>query len=128
MRRIALSRDRSILRFSPSVLSPVRSSPSSEMIGGPSLRDRKELPRAWTTPFLPVPSSYRQARSRSMAADVCRLKSPPETGLAFQFRFTLSSPPTLPPACLLSETVGALFVRVTLLRLTPPPCEPRALL
>src|ERR1022692_1955406 len=126
MRRISLRRDKSILRFSPSVLSPVRSSPSREMIGGPSLRDLNELPRAWTTPFLPLPSSYRQARSRSMADDACRLKRPPEDGREFQFRLTLSWPPTLPPACLLSETVGAFLVRVTLLRLTPPPCEPRA--
>src|SRR5258708_4312005 len=138
MRRISLRRDRSIRRFSPSVLWPLRSSPSSEMIGGPSLRDLNELPRACTTPFLPLASSYRHARSRSISSDRAeRLNRPPPElgGRAVQFRLTLSSPLTPPPPpCLLSDTVGAFLVRVTLLRLTPEPepepgsCEPRPLL
>src|SRR5215469_7688922 len=122
MRRISPSLDRSILRFSPSALSPVRSSPSSEMIGEPSLRDLNALPSAWTTPFLPLLSSYRQPRSRSMGAPAWRLKSPPDAGRETQFKLTRSSPRALPPCCLLSETVGAFLVRVTLLRLTPVPC------
>src|SRR5215469_5740828 len=123
MRRISPSLDRSILRFSPSALSPVRSSPSSEMIGEPSLRDLNASPSAWTTPFLPLLSSYRQPRFRSMAAPAWRLKSPPDAGLEIQFRLTRSSPRALPPpCCLLSETVGAFLVRVTLLRLTPVGC------
>src|SRR5713101_6432201 len=122
MRRTSRSLDRSIRRFSPSVLCPVRSSPSREMIGLPSLREVNEFPRACTTPFLPLASSYRQARSRSMSADATRLKSPPDGGRDVQFRLTRSSPPALPPCCLLSETVGEFLVRVTLLRLTPAPC------
>src|SRR5262252_3372012 len=115
MRRISPSLDRSILRFSPSALSPVLSSPSSEMIGEPSLRELNALPSACTTPFLPLTSSYRQPRSRSMAAPA-RLKTPPVAGRDVQFRLTRNSPRGAPPppCCLLSETVGAFLVSVTL--------------
>src|SRR5258708_23925479 len=57
-----------------------------------------------------------------MSADATRLKSPPDGGRDVQFRLTRSSPPALPPCCLLSETVGEFLVSVTLLRLTPGPC------
>src|SRR3954453_13791438 len=103
-------------RFSPSLRLPERSSPSSRMTGSRTPRGLawKALPSACTTPLVPSVNSYRQPRSRSrLGAE--RLNSPPPPppdGRAFQFRFTRSIPVEEP--CLVSDTVGADLVRVTL--------------
>src|SRR3954468_19740063 len=102
-------------RFSPSLLAPDRSSPSSRMTGSPTPRGlaEKALPSACTTPLVPSVNSYRQPRSRSrLGAERLNNPPPPPAGRAFQFRFTRSMPVEEP--CLVSDTDGADLVRVTL--------------
>src|SRR5215218_4464754 len=102
-------------RFSPSELVPARSSPSSRMTGPdtPLGLAAKALPSACTTPLVPSVNSYRHPRSRSReGAERLNRPPPPPAGRAFQLRLTRSMPVEEP--CLVSDTAGADFVRVTL--------------
>src|SRR3990170_2756035 len=104
-----------MVRFSPPVTVPERSSPSRKTYGVAS-RAPKLLPSAWTTPLLPSWVSQRAPRSRSMLPDSARLRKPPVLGAPWvQFRLTRIWPPA--PCALVSEIDGADLVRVILLRL-----------
>src|SRR6478672_8631542 len=111
MRLICDGSVRSTDRFSPAEMLPERSSPSRVISGRPlRLVAVNALPSACTTPFVPSLNSYRQPRSRSSWN--CFLKKPRSGGFAFQFRLTRNVP--VAPPCLVSETLGAAFVSVTL--------------
>ena len=112
--------------FSPPLTEPERSSPSSRMIGGPEYGAWNALPSACTTPLSPLVSSHRQARSRSIPPDppppASRARKPFLAGAGaapvLHCRLIRSCPPA--PPRLVSETLGAALVRVTLDSDTPP--------